>query len=212
MSRIKSFVFNPFQVNTYLISDDSGQCIIVDPACANESEARNLQRSLDEENLMPVFLVNTHAHVDHLPGVNWFREKYKIPFLMHRDDEFLLQSAVQQGQLFGFNLDQPAAPDRFISEGDILTFGHTRLDVLHVPGHSPGSVVLKNEDDRYLVTGDVLFDGSIGRTDLPGGDYETLVRGIKEKLLILGDDYLVYPGHGPSTSIGREREHNPFLR
>ncbi|HYW96403.1 MAG TPA: MBL fold metallo-hydrolase [Bacteroidales bacterium] len=212
MQDIKTFVFNPFQVNTYLLSDDSGECIIVDAACATDEETGRLTDYIKEHKLTPVMLVNTHAHVDHLPGVTRLREAFKIPFLMHKDDTFLLNRAVEQGQIFGFEMVQPGDPDRYIEEGDTITFGATILEILHVPGHSPGSVVLKNTHQQFLVTGDVLFAGSIGRTDLPGGDYETLTGGIKNKLLTLNDEYVVYPGHGPSTTIGQEREHNPFLR
>ncbi len=211
MSGIKSFVFNPFQVNTYILFDDTGECLIIDPACYDEKENFILQEYIKEKSLKPVAILNTHAHVDHLTGVNFFKNAYSIPFLLHKADLFLLHQAVNQGLMFGFELETPPEPDRFPEEGERVTFGHSSLEVLHVPGHSPGSLVFLNRKEKYLISGDVLFNGSIGRTDLPGGNYELLIEGIKEKLMVLEDSYKVYPGHGPSTTIVQERTNNPFL-
>ena len=209
---IKIFVFNSFQVNTVLLYTGSRDCVIIDPACYRKEETNLLAGFIDANNLRPACVLNTHAHVDHLPGVEFFRKSYNIPFLLHKSDEFLLKQAVSQGMMFGFEISQPAAPDRYVEEGERLTFGSLSVDVLHVPGHSPGSIVLKNDEASVLVTGDVLFNGSIGRTDLPGGDFDELISGIRNKLMNLDDSFLVIPGHGPSTTIGHEKEHNPFLR
>ncbi len=211
MSEIKIFQFNPFQVNTYVVSDASRECVIIDPACQDGKEREMLSSFIDGHQLQPVYVLNTHAHVDHLPGVDYCIKKYGIPFLLHRDDNVLLEQAVNQGLMFGFDIEKPPVPDKFLSEGDILAYGLSALEVLHVPGHSPGSVVFKNSRENFLITGDVLFNGSIGRTDLPGGNYDALIKGIRNKLMILDDNYAVYPGHGPSSTIGMERKHNPFL-
>jgi hydroxyacylglutathione hydrolase len=209
---IKTFIFNPFQVNTYLLSVESSECVIIDPACYGIEETSILDRYIVERNLKPLCILNTHAHVDHLPGIGFFRDKYNIPFFMHRSDAFLLKQAVNQGMLFGFEISQPADPDRYVEDGEVLSWGSLSLEIIHVPGHSPGSIVIKNDEAHILITGDVLFNGSIGRTDLPGGNYESLIHGIKEKLLVLEDSFLVFPGHGPSSTIGQEKRLNPFLQ
>ncbi len=212
MPEIKTFVFNPFQVNTYILSDDDGKCAVIDAACYGKAETDALMKYIDENQLTPVCLINTHAHVDHLPGISALRKRFGIPFMMHRDGLPVLHSAVDQGKMFGFSLEQPRDPDHFIAEGDVIPAGNLSLEVLHVPGHSPGSVVFVDRDGKRMMTGDVLFSGSIGRTDLPGGDFDTLITGIQTKVMPFDDDYQVYPGHGPSTSIGKERKNNPFLQ
>ncbi len=211
MPAIKTFVFNAFQVNTYVLMSGK-ECILIDPACNDREEKETLAAFISGNDLNPIMVLNTHGHVDHLPGVAEFKSRYGIPFLLHKADLPLLRNASVQGMMFGFDLEDPPMPDRFPEEGDSLAFGASSVEVLHVPGHSPGSLVFVNRVEKYMVTGDVLFSGSIGRTDLPGGNYDILVGGIREKLMKYDDEFTVFPGHGPPTTVGEERKHNPFLQ
>ena len=194
MIKVHKFTFNPLQENTYVLYDETGECIIVDAGCYFNDEREELVRFIGDAGLRPVKLVNTHCHFDHILGITFCRTRYNIPFGAHRDDEFLIKHAVTQGEVFGVPLDPVDPPDEWISEGDPVNFGNSQLETIHVPGH-----------------GDVLFQGSIGRTDLPKGSYEQLIGNIQVKLFALPDDTIVYCGHGPETSIGEEKEHNPFL-
>ncbi len=211
MITIKPFIFNSFQVNTYLLYDETNESIIIDPACSSEMEQQVLLDFIQKNNLSPRFIANTHGHIDHVIGVQAIADFFKIPFYIHKEDDFLLQRALESAIMFGFNLGQNPTADKFISESAPLTFGHSTIKLFHVPGHSPGSLVFYSENDGFIIAGDVLFNGSIGRTDLPGGNYETLISGIKEKLLVLPRETIVYSGHGNSTTIGHEHDTNPFL-
>jgi glyoxylase-like metal-dependent hydrolase (beta-lactamase superfamily II) len=211
MITIKKFVFNSFQVNTFILSDDSKEAIIIDPACETEDELRILIEYITAEEINPKAIVNTHAHIDHILGVKALKEYYKIPFQLHTNDQFLVETATQTAQIFGFDFDTPPVVDKLIEGEEELKFGNSTLSLFHVPGHSPGSIVFYSPEDKFAVVGDVLFKGSIGRTDLPGGSYETLITGIKEKLLTLPPETQVFCGHGPTTTIGQEHDTNPFL-
>ncbi len=211
MIKIKKFVVNPLRENSYVVYDESRQCIFIDPGFYFEEELHEVAHFINDNQLKPVRLVNTHCHFDHLMGVEYIREKYGLPFECHRDDLFLLDRANQQAVEFGFNMPPVQPPQSFLMEGDTVQFGNSALEVFHVPGHSPGHVVFYSESDGILIGGDVLFAGSIGRTDLPGGSYEQLVGAITQKLLTLPYATRVYAGHGPETTIGFERDNNPFL-
>lgn len=211
MIDIKKFTFNPLQENTYILFDETADCIIIDAGCYADYEKEELVRFVAEKGLNPVKLVNTHCHFDHILGVTFCRNRYGIPFYAHQADQFLLERAVAQGEVFGVPLEQVEPPDEWISEGDEVSFGKSRLEVIHVPGHAPGSLVFYNGEQKFLLAGDVLFQGSVGRTDLPGGSFEQLIGHIKSKLLILPGDTVVYCGHGPETTIGEEKVYNPFL-
>lgn len=212
MIKIEKFVFNPFQVNSFVLYTESGECFIADPSCQGDAEIKILEDFINENELIPTGVINTHGHVDHLPGVKYFKEKYQVPFYLSQEDEFLVNGAVEYGAVFGFYLEQPPLPDKHLKEGEVLILGDDEISLIHVPGHSPGSIVFYLKNESTLITGDVLFALSIGRTDLPGGNYGQLITGIKEKLLVLDDETLVYPGHGPATTIGQERKMNPFLQ
>ena len=212
MVNIKTFVFNPFMENTYVLYDRSGECIIIDAGCHEAPERAELEDFIEENHLNPVRLVNTHCHIDHVLGVAYLKDKFEIPFSIHRSEEKILKATPMQGTFFGIDPGRVAEPDHFLEDGDALSFGESSLMAIHVPGHSPGSLVLHFPEDGFLIAGDVLFSGSIGRTDLPGGDHETLIRSIHDKLLVLDNGTRVYPGHGQDTTIGLERDHNPFLR
>jgi hydroxyacylglutathione hydrolase len=211
MITLKNFIFNELEVNTIVLHDESGACLIVDPGCKNPVQQQHLKKYITENNLRPECIFLTHGHFDHVAGIAWTRNEFSCPILMHRDDLFLLRDSVQHAALFGIKVEAPPMPDRYLEEGDSLRLGTTDIAILHVPGHSPGSICLYMASASLLICGDVLFKGSIGRTDLFGGDYDLLIRGIKEKLMKLPRETEVWPGHGPSTTIGAEYDTNPFL-
>ncbi|MDA3815901.1 MAG: MBL fold metallo-hydrolase [Prolixibacteraceae bacterium] len=210
--KVKIFPFNPLQENTFVLYDDTGECAIVDPGCFNDEEFKQLDSFITENNLKPVKLINTHCHFDHIFGVDRCREKYGLQWEAHPDDAFLVESAPSQGAMFGMNMAHIEPAEKALNEGDAIKFGNTTLQLFHVPGHSPGSLCFYDAESGNLIVGDVLFRGSIGRTDLPKGDYDTLIGGIKQKLLPLPNGITVFPGHGPTTTIANEIEGNPFLQ
>lgn len=211
MLQIKKFTFNPVQENTFVLFDETNECVIIDAGCYFENERKELDQYLSEKQLKPVRLINTHCHFDHIMGITHCRIKYKVPFEIHPDEEILVEHAVDHGDRFGIPMEPVDAPDAYFKEGDRLTFGNSYLNVIEAPGHSPGGVVFYNPEQKILIAGDVLFYGSIGRTDLPGGSYEQLTGNIKTKLLTLPEETVVYCGHGPETTIGFEKNNNPFL-
>ncbi|MEZ5014578.1 MAG: MBL fold metallo-hydrolase [Chitinophagales bacterium] len=211
MARIVSFTFNPFMENTYVVYDESGSCIIVDPGCYTPAEQRELSGFIEKQGLQPAFLVNTHCHVDHVLGNRFVADTWKVPLVMHEGEIPVLHRVAEYVGDFGMHYDPSPEPEQFLDEGDVFRFGNTEMDVLCTPGHSPASICLYAKKDGFIVSGDVLFYDSIGRTDLPGGDYDTLITSIREKLLPLPDDVKVYAGHMQPTTIGRERRFNPFL-
>ena len=205
-------VFNPYGVNTYIISAPDGQCAIVDPACCSPAEQATLKNYIDDRNLQPTWLINTHGHFDHVIGNDFVCRTWPVRTAAHRGDLFLMENAYRQGEIFGYAVKQPPKPKVFLNEGDTVSIGDGAiLNIYHIPGHSPGSIVLHSAEKKWVITGDVLFNGSIGRSDLPGGDFDLLVDGIERKLMVLPPDTTAYPGHGPETSIGQEMAHNPFL-
>jgi glyoxylase-like metal-dependent hydrolase (beta-lactamase superfamily II) len=209
---IQSFTFSPFMTNCYVLHSE-GRAAVVDPSCESEEEREAVVRYLEENELAVDHLLLTHAHVDHIFGCRFFEEREGMAFQMHEADLPLIEEADRQAQAFGVRVDPPSRPEAFLAEGDTVELGAARLEVLHTPGHSPGSITFVEREARRAISGDVLFQNSIGRTQgLPQTSHETLIRSIVDKLLPLGDDVAVYPGHGPSTTIGRERENNPFLQ
>ncbi|MDY0344700.1 MAG: MBL fold metallo-hydrolase [Lentimicrobium sp.] len=211
MITIKSFVFNSFQVNSFVLSDGTGECIIIDPGCNDAREKNELSSYIDENQLKPVALVNTHFHVDHVLGNHFVFERYNLEPTGHKAGKMFWETAREFGSVFNLELDEIKRPVHFVEDGDEITFGQSTLEVRYTPGHADGSVCLVNHPQKFVIAGDVLFQTSIGRTDLPTGDFDTLMESIREKLFTLEDDYTVYPGHGPKTSIGFERQHNPFI-
>ena len=212
MASVVSFTFNPFQENTYVVYDETGECVIFDPGCYDATEKEELRIYLHKHDLTPVRLINTHCHIDHVFGNRFVAETYDLPLEIHRGEIPVLESLPQTAAFFGIRLPEPSpSAGKFIEDGDWVEFGTTRLQAILTPGHSPASLSFYCEKDRFVIAGDVLFLQSIGRTDLPGGDFDTLIRSITERLFPLGDDVRVYPGHGPATSIGYEKIHNPFV-
>lgn len=212
MTKIKKFTFNPFQENTYVIHDETGECVIVDPGCYNGQEEKELKSYIQEEKLNPVYLLNTHCHIDHVLGNDFVISTWKIPFITHQGEIKSLLSVPAYAPMMGINPPVVRSPDKTVDEPEEISFGNTNLKVLFTPGHSTAHICFYCEKANLLVAGDVLFKGSIGRTDLPGGDGKTLMESIFNKLLPLPDETKVYPGHMENTTIGDEKRTNPFIR
>ncbi len=210
MIHIKTFVFNPFSENTYIIYDDSLIGVVIDPGCYEKEEKEELDTFIKSKNLTIKYLLNTHAHIDHVLGNYHVKEKYKVPLLMHKKDEPVLKAVKSYAPNYGFANYTEAVPDQFLEEGDEVVFGTSKFTVLFLPGHAPGHIGFYHKDEKILISGDVLFRASIGRTDLPGGYHETLINSIQQKLFKLPDDVVVYPGHGPTTTLGEEKQSNPY--
>lgn len=208
---IAQLTFNPFQENTYVLWDGSAQCVIIDAGNYTGRESENLFKFIEEKGLTPVMLLNTHGHVDHMLGVAAVKDKYGIPFALHGDDNFLIETAPTHGALYGFKVDGVPSVEVDLKGRDEITFGETTLKLIHTPGHTPGHVCFYEPVEKVLFSGDTLFRESIGRTDLPGGDYGWIMRSIIDRLLPLGEEVTFYPGHGPSSTIGHEMLYNPFI-
>jgi glyoxylase-like metal-dependent hydrolase (beta-lactamase superfamily II) len=209
---VQAFTFNDFQENTYVLYDESLSCIIIDPGCNNEQEETMLSSFISEHKLTPVGLLNTHCHIDHILGNKYITEKYSLELIAHEGEIPVLQSGIMVSQMYGIPYNQSPEISSYLKGGDVYTFGNTNLQVLYTPGHSPASISFYNAVDKILIAGDVLFQNSIGRTDLPGGNFDTLIHSIKSKFWELPDETIVYSGHGPATTIGNEKTHNPFLQ
>lgn len=212
--KVKVFEFNAIAVNTYVLSDKTGECVIIDPACYYPDEQRALFNYIIDKKLIVKHVLNTHLHFDHVFGANFIMEQFNVEMEAHKADQFLIDSFSEQMSLFGFSSNDKFKPTvgKYIDENDIIEFGNQKLSILHVPGHSPGSIAFYNKEEGCIISGDVLFNGSIGRTDLLQGDHNQLIEGIKTKLMILPQNTIVYPGHGPATTIGKEAKSNPFLK
>ncbi|MFY9308064.1 MAG: MBL fold metallo-hydrolase [Bacteroidia bacterium] len=211
MITVHAFTFGPFQENTYVLYDETMECIIIDPGCYDQKERTELAAFIEEKKLTPVKLINTHCHLDHVFGNGFVAGKYNLKLEINKLDKQVLDSFLMTASLYGLNADPSPQPSVYLEEGDKVKFGKSELEIVFTPGHSPGSITFYNREQKFMIAGDVLFYGSIGRTDLPGGNYQTLIDSIKNKLFPLGDDFTVYNGHGPSTTIGFERLNNPFL-
>ncbi len=212
MLRLESFVFNPFQENTYVIINEKNDCWIVDPGMYDNTETKQFIDFIENNNLKPQAIINTHAHIDHIFGVQGLKDKYAIPFLVHEKEEVVLKNAVGSAMMFGLDFKNTPKVDSHIEAGKKLKLGNDEVDVRFAPGHSPGSIVFYYEPGNWVIAGDVLFNGSIGRTDLPGGNFDTLINSIRQQLFTLHDDTIVHAGHGPNTRIGDEKMYNPFLK
>ena len=212
--RIAKFEFSLFGINTYVVWDpETRKCAVVDPGMIDDSERNAIRNFIDREKLSVEHIINTHLHVDHAIGDSFAVKEFGAPVLAHIGDEPLGTGLRQQARMFQIQEEvDNVSVSAFIEDGDVVRIGNGSLQVLHVPGHSKGSIALYDKEGGYVLVGDALFYGSIGRTDLPGGDMDELLASIRGKLLALPDDTVVYPGHGPATTIGRERMYNPFLR
>ena len=212
MLKIESFTFNPFAENTYVLFDETKECVIIDAGCYDLAEENELALYIDTWGLTPVALLQTHCHIDHLFGANFVFEKYGLKPQIHINENIVLNSAMQIAQMYAVTFKDLPEPIISLKDGGSFKFGNTTLKLILTPGHSPGSICFYSRENNLLLAGDVLFQMSIGRSDLPLGDSVSLINSINEKLFILPDATAVYPGHGPSTNIGYEKENNPFLK
>jgi hydroxyacylglutathione hydrolase len=210
MMQIKTFTFNPFAENTYVVYDETGEGVIIDPGCYERTEKEQLAKFVAEQNLTIRYLLNTHCHIDHVLGNTFVKDKYNVPLLIHPLDEPVLRAVKAYAPSYGFALYQESLPDAYLEEGNTLSFGNTAFSILFLPGHAPGHVGFYHEPTLSLLSGDVLFEQSIGRTDLPGGNFDVLLKSIQEKIFTLPDAVTVYPGHGNTTTVGDEKQFNPF--
>lgn len=212
MTQVQVFELNPFAENTYVVYDASGECVIFDPGCFSEEERNTLRTFIVDKQLRVVRLINTHCHLDHVFGNNFVHKTWSLLPEIHRNELPVLERYPIVCQIYGIEGAEPSpVPEHFWAAGDVVEFGNTRLEVLLTPGHSPGSLSFYCRESGFVLSGDVLFWESIGRTDLPGGDFDTLIASIRQQLFALPGETLVYPGHGPTTTIRHEKEYNPFL-
>lgn len=211
MLSVKRFIFNPVQENTYVLNNEKDACIIIDPGCYFGNERRTLEEFIHDEGLTPKFLLNTHCHLDHVFGNKFVHDEYGLDLHLHEKEKPVLDHATSAGLQWNMPFENYRGDLIFLKEGDTVKLGDDELKVLFTPGHSPGSICFYCEAQQFVIGGDVLFRLSIGRTDLPGGDFETLINSIQQKLFVLPDQITVYPGHGEPTTIGFEKKNNPFL-
>lgn len=212
MLQVKSFEFSPIQENTYILYNEFNSCIIIDPGCYFDDEKETLSNFIDKMKLTPKMLLNTHCHLDHVFGNKYVAEKYGLILCIHEGEKKVLEFAPASGLMYNMPFDNYTGELDFIREGEAITMDNDSLKVLLTPGHSPASLSFYNEKDGFVISGDALFKQSIGRTDLPGGDYDILIESIQTQLLTLPDTTKVYSGHGPVTTIGDEKRNNPFLQ
>ncbi len=210
MLSVQIFEFNPFQENTIVLYDETGEAVIIDPGCYEAEERSELDRFIASKKLTVKYLLNTHCHIDHVLGNEYVKQRYQVPFLIHEIELMVLQAVKSYSSNYGFPKYQEILPDAFLKEHDVVKFGNTALSVLFVPGHAPGHIAFYNATNKILIGGDVLFQYSVGRTDLPGGHFQTLIKSIHEKFFTLPDEVVVYPGHGDPTTIKEEKTSNPF--
>ncbi len=211
MLKIKSFVFSPIQENTYLLYNELNHCAIIDPGCYFDAEKEQMAGFIEQNGLTPKMLLNTHCHLDHVFGNKFTAEKWGLTLQLHEKEKAVLEFAPASGLMWNMPFDNYTGHFNYIKEGDIITIGSDELLVIEAPGHSPGHVCFYCKAQGFIIGGDVLFQRSIGRTDLPGGDHRTLLNSIRHKLFVLPDETRVYSGHGPATTIGEEKAENPFL-
>lgn len=211
MIQIQSFAFNPFSENTYVVFNENRNAFIIDPGNFSDQETKILNQFIEEKKLSVKNILLTHAHIDHVLGLQKAFDQYKVPVLMHELDQEILDRNPLDPNRFGFFFKPFAGEISYLKENDILKLDKDEFKILHVPGHSPGSIAFHNEEEKFMISGDVLFEGSIGRTDLYKGDSDQLLESIKTKLFVLSDETKVYNGHGNPTTIGFERNHNPFF-
>mgnify|MGYP000902442860 CR=1 FL=1 len=210
--QVHTFSFNPFSENTYILSNDLNEAIIIDPGMYFAEENAHFFEYINQHKLAPKHLILTHAHLDHVFGVNWVADTYNLVPVLNRDDQFLYDNATRMAAKYGLKMNELVTNTNGLEHDSSFTFGDEKINVFHTPGHSPGSVCLYQKESGFIIAGDVLFQGSIGRTDLPGGNFDTLIQSIKTHLFSLPDDVIVHSGHGPLTTVGQERISNPFLQ
>lgn len=212
MLTVTTYTFNPVEENTYVLYNEQKECCIIDPGCYFQQERDELKTGLEKHGLVPVLLLNTHCHLDHVFGNQFVHEQWQLNLHLHEKEKAVLDFAPQSASMWGLSFDNYEGPLVYLKEGEIIRIGEDILEILFTPGHSPGSISFYHQAGGFVIGGDVLFNGSIGRTDLPGGDYATLVNSIQTRFFTLPDETRVYSGHGPVTTIGFEKMNNPFVK
>ena len=212
MLSVKAFTFSPVQENTYVLYNEKSQCCIIDPGCYFPEEKQELKDAIEKAGWKPVLLLNTHCHLDHVFGNQFIYDTWGLQLHIHEKEKPVLDFAPQSGMMWQLPFDNYNGPLEFLKEGSTIQIGDERLEIRFTPGHSPGSVSFYHEEGKFIIGGDVLFNGSIGRTDLPGGDFDVLVKSIQTEFFTLPDETKVYSGHGPVTTIGFEKMNNPFVK
>lgn len=212
MLQIQSFTFSPLAENTYLLWNENKEAVIIDPGCYDTYEKEELRAFIELNKLQPKLLLNTHCHLDHVFGEKWVAETWNLVPHIHSNEQFVMNYAESSGQIWGVPFINYSGPFHFLAEGQIIKLGEDEMKVLYVPGHSPGHLCFYCPAQGFVIAGDTLFAGSIGRTDLPGGNHATLIERIKSELLSLPDEMVIYPGHGPATTVGEEKKNNPYLK
>lgn len=212
MLTVQPFTFNPVQENTYVVYNEKGHCCIIDPGCYFASEERLLTDFIGQNQLKPIYLLNTHCHLDHIFGNKFIYKTYGLTLWLNKLEKPVLEYGPASGQLWQMPFDNYDAELNFLDEGDTIRLDDDQLEVLFTPGHSPGHVSFYSRENKFVISGDVLFEGSVGRTDLPGGDFNILQESIRTKLYTLPAETIVYPGHGDTTTIGDEMKTNPFVK
>lgn len=212
MLTVQPFTFNPVQENTYVVYNEKGECCIIDPGCYFASEEQELKSFIENNSLKPIYLLNTHCHLDHIFGNRFVHKSFGLPLYLHKLEKPVLDHGPASGQMWQLPFDNYDGELNYLDEGDVVRIGEDQLQVLFTPGHSPGSISFYNEEGKFVISGDVLFQGSVGRTDLPGGNFSVLEASIKTRLYTLPADVVVYSGHGESTTIGDEMKTNPFVK
>ncbi len=212
MLKIHSFVFSDFRENTYLIATEAGETIIIDPGCITVAEEQTLTAFIESHHLRLTKIINTHCHLDHVFGNQFVKDTYKVKMYCHINEEVILENTEMVAQMYGVERFTPTNADHYITEGELIQIGDSTLEVLYLPGHAPGHIGLLNRAEKWLISGDVLFRESIGRTDFPHCNHQDLINSIRNKLFTLPDDIIVYSGHGVPTTIGHEKRNNPFLK
>lgn len=210
MLQVKKFTFNPFEENTYVLFDETKACIVIDPGCYEKAEQQELVDFIEANNLSVTKLINTHCHIDHVLGNALVKKRFNVQLYIHAIEEPVLRAVASYASNYGFYQYENTTPDVLLTEHDRIEFGNQQLKILFVPGHSPGHIALYDAASKIVLGGDVLFKNSIGRSDLPGGNFNTLIQSIHEKFFTLPDDVTVYCGHGAETTIGFEKRTNPF--
>jgi len=211
MITIRTLVFNPFSENTYILYDETKECVIIDPGCCDNKEQAEIISFIEEKELTVKYILITHGHIDHVLGVNFLKNKLSVPVWVPKEEESTYNAVSSYAVSYGFKDYTHTPADYLIEKGEVINFGSSSLTTIFAPGHSAGHVAFINVDENICIGGDILFSGSIGRVDLPGGDYDTLIKSIKEKIFVLNESMVIYPGHGPTTTVKQEKETNPFF-
>ncbi len=211
MIQVQTFVFNPFSENTYVLYDKTGEGVVIDPGCFQQNEYNELETFVKTNQLTIKYILITHGHIDHVLGCTYLKKSWQTPIWLHQKEKETYDAVPTYAASYGFNQYLHTPADYYFTNDEVISFGNSTLDIIYAPGHSAGHVAFINKEAKMCIGGDILFNGSIGRVDLPGGDYDTLIKSIKSKIFTLPEDTMVYPGHGEPTTVKKEKATNPFF-